>query len=163
MHEIVIKASEGQGLKTLLELISIAAVEENKEVIAFPDESFADCRVGHVRLAESPIRDFSPVIQAEVILVLDPNIPKCDLGLKRKGMMIVNTEKHKHYSFVDASSLAKELLVPLMPNTVMLGAFVKKTNLLKKESVEKAIRSLFPEPIASANIACFLEGWGKVS
>jgi len=95
-------------------------------------------------------------------------------GLKEGGTIIWNTllgpkeavEQLKAsmptMGVLDATSIALETLGRPIPNTTVLGAFVKTTGLLKMESIEKAIRKRFPGEIAEKNIIAAKNGYEKV-
>jgi len=63
---------------------------------------------------------------------------------------------------IDATSIALETLGRPIPNTTVLGAFVKTTGLLKMDSIEKAIRRRFSGEIAEKNVTALRKGYENV-
>lgn len=158
LKEIRIHGRGGQGSVTAAELLAHAAFIEGKWVQAFP--YFGAERRGapvkaFARISDESILIHSQVYNPDYVIVLDPAIYKTvDVteGLKKDGVIILNTTKHpdetgiKNYKVatVDATGIALELnlLVAGSPvvNTSIIGAFAKATEEVKLESVVKAIK-----------------------
>jgi pyruvate ferredoxin oxidoreductase gamma subunit/2-oxoisovalerate ferredoxin oxidoreductase gamma subunit len=111
------------------------------------------------------------------VIILDPEIPKAvdvTVGLKRKGTIIWNTpldpaeavEQLKaspsKIGVIDATSIALETLGRPIPNTTILGAFVKTTALLEMKSIEKAINKRFSAELAEKNVVAARRGHQEV-
>jgi pyruvate ferredoxin oxidoreductase gamma subunit len=129
--------------------------------------------VSFCRISDSPITVYDQVTEPDVVIVADPSVlSSVDVaaGLKKGGTVIANcacqaselgiTDAKVHA--VDGTRIALERLKRPVFNTVMLGAFVKVTGMVKMESVEKAIRQEFggkDREIADRNIeavrACY--------
>jgi pyruvate ferredoxin oxidoreductase gamma subunit len=167
MIEVRIHGRGGQGAVTSAELLAQTAIEEGKYAQAFP--SFGPERRGapvtaFLRVDEQPIRLREKVYSPDVVVVLDPtvmNITKVDDGLKDNGILVLNTNRNvedlkKEYGFknrvaaVDASHIALEVLGLPITNTVMLGALVKATGIVKPESIQGPLAHRFG-PIAPKN------------
>lgn len=162
MIEVVVKGRGGQGAKTAVEVLARAANHEDKFFLAYPE--FGPERSGtpinaYFKLNDTLVRSRSPIKSPDIILVLDTSLDKFASGIKKKGMIIVNSVDEKKYHFVDAEKIAKEIVGRSLPNIIMLGALVKITKILKKESVEKAIKDSFKGKIADMNLKCFDEGF----
>lgn len=158
LKEIRIHGRGGQGSVTAAELLAHAAFIEGKWVQAFP--YFGAERRGapvkaFARISDESILIHSQVYNPDYVIVLDPAIYKTvDVteGLKKDGVIILNTTKHpdetgiKNFKVatVDATGIALELnlLVAGSPvvNTSIIGAFAKVTEEVKLESVVKAIK-----------------------
>lgn len=158
LKEIRIHGRGGQGGVTAAQLLARAAFKEGKWVQALP--FFGAERRGapvkaFVRLADEPILIRSQVYNPDYVIVLDSsllNIVNVTEGLKKNGIIIVNTMKNpkelnlKKYrvATVDATGIALELqlLVAGLPvlSTPMLGAFAKATEEVKLESVFEVIK-----------------------
>jgi 2-oxoacid:acceptor oxidoreductase gamma subunit (pyruvate/2-ketoisovalerate family) len=158
LKEIRIHGRGGQGSVTAAELLAHAAFLEGRWVQAFP--YFGAERRGapvkaFARISDKPLLIHSQVYNPDYIIVLDPVIYKMvDIteGLKKDGMIIVNTTKKPEevevkgwpIATVDATGIALELnlLVAGLPvvNTAILGAFAKATNEVRLESVLKVIK-----------------------
>jgi Pyruvate/2-oxoacid:ferredoxin oxidoreductase gamma subunit len=62
---------------------------------------------------------------------------------------------------VDATGIALEMIGRPIPNTVMLGAFVKTTGILKMESIFRAIDKRFPPRLAEPNNRAAQAGYDR--
>jgi pyruvate ferredoxin oxidoreductase gamma subunit len=155
MVEIRIHGRGGQGVVISGQLLAIAAFNEGKYAQSIP--SFGVERRGapvetYVRIEKKPIKLRTCVETPDYVLVLDPtlvstmNVTK---GLKRDGLLIINTKKfrRKFKKFkvfcVDIYSIAQEVLGRPIVNTGIIGAFIGITNLLKLDSLLKAIEETF--------------------
>lgn len=168
----------GQGAKTAALLFGEAAIDTGMYIQAFPE--YGPERTGAPvnafnRLSEKPIRLHSGVDSPQIVLVLDPTLLETvDVlkGLKEGGILIVNTSdspgeirkklsvgsKIKVYT-VDASKIAMDKIGLNKPNTPMLGALSKVTDILdyKKmlKSIEHKLKIKFrgkPEEIVTKNM-----------
>ncbi len=168
MKEIRIHGRGGQGSVTAAELVAIAAFEDGKWSQAFP--YFGTERRGapvtaFARIADQPIRTRSQVYEPDYVIVQDPSlIPSVDVasGIKKGGLIIVNSEKKPDaikinadatVKTIDATALALEVIGLPIVNTALLGAFAGATHAIRIESVNKAIRDRFPGKVADKNIA----------
>lgn len=146
----------GQGAKTAALLFADAALASGKYIQAFPEygpERMGAPVAAFNRISSKPILLHSGVINPDVVIVLDPTLmDSVDVteGLPSDGVIIVNTNKSpadirkelnvagavKVYT-VDASAISKETIGREIPNTPMLGAFIKATGVLDfKEMIE---------------------------
>jgi len=169
IKEIRIHGRGGQGGVTLAELLARAAYKEGKWTQAFP--YFGAERRGapvkaFARISDNPILLHSEIYTPNYVIVLDPRLPEVanvTEGLKKNGMVIINTRKKpEELSFighrvatVDATGIALELdlLVAGLPvvNTAMCGAFAKATGEVKLQSVTEAIKETWPGAIGEKN------------
>ncbi len=138
----------GQGAKTAAILFADAVSGEGKYVQAFPE--YGPERMGAPvqafnRLSDEEITLHCGVESPDVVVVLDPTLietAKVTQGLKEGGILLINTNqepkvmkgrlpefKGKLFT-VDASTISKEELGQEIPNTPMLGALIKATNLI---------------------------------
>jgi len=151
----------GQGAVTSAELLAQAAISEGKYAQAFP--SFGPERRGAPVLAfdrissKEPVRVRAEIAEPDVVVVLDPNllrIVNVTSGLKKSGVLIVNTKKsiqsiESEYgggwkvATVDATKIARELLGVPIVNTTMLGALIRTTGVVKLESMDEPINHRF--------------------
>ena len=170
IFEVIFFARGGQGAKTAAEIIAQAATEEGKFVQAFPN--FGPERSGaptktYLRISNNIIRTHEPVIDPEVVVVLDDTLvdsQEVTLNLDKKEALIINTalseleirEKiamitKKKYEgrihAVDASGISLEVVGQPRPNTVILGKFVKITEVVKLESVILEFKKIFEAKI----------------
>ena len=167
--EVIFHARGGQGAKSAAEILAQAATEEGKFVQAFP--SFGPERSGaptktYLRIADEPIRTHEPVTDPDVVVVLDDTLlssQNVSANLDKNEALIINTELQEHevrekisqlgarfsgkiYP-VDASGISLEIIGQPRPNTVILGKFVKVTEVVNLESVTREFRRIFEEKI----------------
>jgi len=168
----------GQGAKTAALLFGEAAIDTGMYIQAFPE--YGPERTGAPvsafnRLSKKPIRLHSGVESPAVVLVLDPSLLNTvDVldGLEKGGILIVNTSDspgdiRKKLSVdsgievytLDASKIAMDTIGLNKPNTPMLGALAKVSDILdyKKmlKSIEHKLKIKFrgkPEEIVKKNM-----------
>lgn len=154
MIEIRIHGRGGQGAVTTASLLAIAAFHDNKYSQAFP--SFGPERGGSpvialARIDDKEINLRSNVYEPDILIVLDASLVKdvdVTKGLKKNGIIIINTKKKKKiknfktYS-VDATSIALKIIGKPIVNTALLGAFSKITGIISLNAFEKAIEEYF--------------------
>jgi pyruvate ferredoxin oxidoreductase gamma subunit len=164
IFEIIFHARGGQGAKTAAEIIAQAALHEGKFVQAFP--SFGPERSGaptktYVRISDNVIRTHEPVVDPDVVLVLDDTLIDSQIvtgGLDKNEALVINSKKAVHeikeiirydgkiYP-VDANGISMEIIGQPRPNTVILGKFVKITEIVKLESVIEEFRKIFEDKV----------------
>jgi pyruvate ferredoxin oxidoreductase gamma subunit len=168
----------GQGAKTAALLFGEAAIDTGMYIQAFPEygpeRTGAPVRAFN-RLSKNPIRLHSGITNPAIVLVLDSSLLKTvDVleGLDNNGILIVNTSESadvirkklsvnsniKVYT-VDASKIAMDTIGLNKPNTPMLGALAKVTDILDYnkmlKSIEHKLKIKFrgkPEEIVTKNI-----------
>jgi pyruvate ferredoxin oxidoreductase gamma subunit len=155
-------------------MLSIAAFEEGKHAQAVP--SFGSERMGapvvaYVRIDEREIELREPVLEPDLLIVQDPTLfSAIDVfaGLREDGYLLVNTAKSmeelgvaeaaqklpaSNVAAVPATELAMRHLKRPTPNTVLLGAFTAMSDIVRIDSVFKAIARKFPGEVGDMNIA----------
>lgn len=163
--EIIFHGRGGQGAKVAAEIVAQAAVGEGKFVQAFP--SFGPERSGaptrtYVRISEGEIRTHEPIIDPDIVVVLDETIldsEKVANNLDKNEFLIINSKNSveaireklvgrgenfegKIYP-VDANGISAELIGQPRPNTVILGKLIKVSEIVKLESVIREFREIF--------------------
>lgn len=160
MIEIRWHGRGGQGAVTSAELVALAAIAEERFAQAFP--SFGPERRGAPVLAFNRINDTEPirvradVTEPDIVIVLDPgllNIVDVTLGLKKTGVLVINTKKPlaemkaKYAGYkvatVNATAIAREVLGVPITNTTMIGALLKVSDAVKLESLVEPIKHRF--------------------
>ena len=158
MMEIKIWGRGGQGAITTGQIIAIAAFYDGKQCQTFP--SFGVEREGaplqaFVRISDEKINLRSQVYNPDVVMILEPSlIDSVDTvkGLKKKGSVIVNTNKKKRelgikgdfqVHTVDATKIALQIFAKPIVNTPIIGAFAKVTNIVTIKSLNKAVDEVF--------------------
>ena len=151
----------GQGAVTTAEILAQAAVSEGKFAQAFP--SFGPERRGAPVQAfnrvdsQAPVRIRADITEPDVVVVLDPSLlDKVNVtsGLKKGGRVIINTRKTAKeiksefgikypVATVNANKIAREVLGVPIVNTTVLGAVIKTTGIIKKESAHAPLEKRF--------------------
>ncbi len=187
MIEIRWHGRGGQGAVTAAKIIADSAVYGGQYVQAFPE--FGAERAGAPvasfnRISSEPIYMHSQIEHPGIVLVLDPTLTESVNvleGMPDDGTLIINTNKKpadikkelgitggiKVFT-VDASTISKETIGRDIPNTPMLGALIRATNLLDfkemlddtKKKLEKKFKSK-PEVIAG-NIKAIERAYNEV-
>ncbi|MFQ6131383.1 MAG: 2-oxoacid:acceptor oxidoreductase family protein [Armatimonadota bacterium] len=166
MTEVVWHGRGGQGAKTASYILAEAAMEEGAKIQAFPEygaERRGAPMKSYVRISDAPIRLRCAVTAPQVVVVLDPTLlGSVDVteGLAKDGVLIVNTSEppsdvrrqlntndYKLYT-VDATKIALETIKRPIPNTPMLGALAKTTDLLTIKGATTAVRKKFQGKLA---------------
>ena len=168
-YEIRWHGRGGQGAVTAAMILAEAAIYEGKYAQAFPE--FGAERRGapvraYTRISDSPIKTRAPILEPDVVVVLDPSLPPSLYlaGLRPGGMIVANTKRspeefareigaegYKVYT-VDATRIALEVLGLPIVNTAMVGALVRVLPIVSLESVEKAILDTFPGRVGERNV-----------
>jgi pyruvate ferredoxin oxidoreductase gamma subunit len=146
VEEIRLHGQGGQGVVAAGELIAIAASYEGRFCRAFP--LYGSQRRGAPVLAFAQIGDESEATRSMIyhpkyLMIFDPPMPEV-------------------MDVLDATGIAQRVIGRPIPNTVMLGAFVKTTGILKIESIDKAIEKRFPPKLAATNIDAVKMGYETV-
>lgn len=174
----------GQGVVTAAELLSVAAFLEGRYAQAFP--SFGSERMGapvvsFCRVANRPIRTREPVLEPDVVIVVDATLlHHVDVfaGLAPDGCVVINSSRapedlgvselvaadsRRQLVTVGASDLARVHIGRPLPNVCLLGSVAAATGVVSLDSLEAAVRERFPEAVASANIAAAREAFALAS
>jgi len=150
-HEIIIAGFGGQGVMSMGQLIAYSGMLEEKGVSWLP--SYGPEQRGGTANVSVIISDEevgSPVIShPTTAIVLDKFEPLVAPG----GVLIVNTSLIDQKSSrkditiieVDASELATEMGEPKIANTIILGAFLAKSQAVSPDSVIESLKKVLPE------------------
>lgn len=163
--EIRIHGRGGQGAKTASELLVDTALGKGKYIQSFPEygpeRAGAPMRV-YTRISDEPIHIHSGITNPGIVAVIDPTLlDTVDVteGLKEDGLLLINTnlppsEIRKKLNFykgkvytVDATKIALETIGLPLPNTPILGALVKITNLIDLNALGERIKEKFLKKI----------------
>jgi pyruvate ferredoxin oxidoreductase gamma subunit len=177
MIEIRLHARAGQGMVTAAEILAFAANLDGKHSQAFPfygSEKRGPPVTSYVRIDSKPIHLYEEIFDPDIVVVAEPSVlHEVDVckGLKEGGFVLVNTDKKaedlglkaKRVYTINGTDIAMKHLGSKITNTVMLGAFVKASNMVKLESVKKALvekfTGKFSQKIIDANLACIQESY----
>lgn len=176
MKEIRFHGIGGLGTVKAGEMLVHAAVKDGKYGTSSPFFGFE--RQGapvtsFVRLGDTKIRAKNQVYHPDCVVVLDPSLlisaPVFD-GLAEDSFFILNIQTQnieelihdkniKCFAYLDATSIAMETLGRAIPNTVMLGAFIKATGWVRKDYLEEVIEEFF----GTKNVNAFRCGYDRVN
>jgi 2-oxoacid:acceptor oxidoreductase gamma subunit (pyruvate/2-ketoisovalerate family) len=163
--EIIIFARAGQGGKSIAESLAQAAVSEGKFVQAFsfygPQRSGAPT-TAFIRISPNPIRKHEPIIDPDVVVVLDDALVATqDVGknVTENESVIINTRKTEeeirksfkkfrgNIKTIDANGIALDTIGVIQPNGVILGKLIGVTEIVKLESVMNQFKNIFEKKI----------------
>jgi len=186
IYEIRWHGRGGQGAKTASLLLADAACSTGKYLQAFPEygpERMGAPVASFNRVSDKPIRTHIPITNPDVVVVLDVSLVEqvnVIAGLDPKsGIILINTSKtpeeiKKKLNFtgktctVDASNISIETIGRDIPNTPMIGALLKVTQMLAitdvisdiKKKLEAKFRNR-PE-IVDGNIKAIEKAYNEV-
>ena len=151
----------GQGAKTASLLLADAAFNTGKYIQGFPEygpERMGAPITAYNRISTNPIRVHSNVYEPDYVVVVDDTLLAAvdvTAGLKEDGAIIINTTKEieeikpllKGYKgsvyTIDARRISIDALGKYFPNTPMLAAIVKVTEIMKDEDFIKDMEGSF--------------------
>ena len=174
----------GQGAVTAAKIVAAAAILEGRYALAFPEYG-AERRgapvVAYTRIDDEPILEREPILEPDIVVVLDPSLdPRIYIsGLKRDGILVINTRRSleelkkfveerglqlpKCVALVNATDIAiKHLRAPIV-NTAMLGALVKARKVVALDSILEKVRETFSDRphIIEPNLKAIEEAYEK--
>ena len=152
MIEIRWHGRGGQGAKTASLLLADAAFNTGKYIQGFPEygpERMGAPITAYNRISDSPITVHSNIYEPDYVVVVDDTLLECvdvTAGLKKEGAIVINTTKSgeeirpllKGYEGrvykIDARKVSIEALGKYFPNTPMLAAIVKVSNVMPEDA-----------------------------
>jgi 2-oxoacid:acceptor oxidoreductase gamma subunit (pyruvate/2-ketoisovalerate family) len=168
--EVRLHGRGGQGVVSAAQLVADAAVLDGKYVQAFPE--FGAERAGapiaaFVRLSEEPIEIHSSIRNPGAVVVIDRSMAffkNTTSGLAADGFFISNFDGDPaelraklglgpsvKVMALGATEIAMKSLGRDIPNTPMLGALVKATQLVSFDSMAKVLSQRFKGAIQAGN------------
>lgn len=141
----------GQGAKTASLLLADAAFNTGKYIQGFPEygpERMGAPITAYNRISDEPITVHSNIYNPDYVVVVDDSLLECvdvTAGLKPEGGIVINTTKEdseimsllKGYNGnvykIDARKVSMETLGKYFPNTPMLAAIVKVSNVMPED------------------------------
>ena len=156
----------GQGAKTASLLLADAAFNTGKYIQGFPEygpERMGAPITAYNRISTSPIRVHSNIYEPDYVVVIDDTLLTAvdvTAGLKEDGAIIINTTKSieeiapllKGYNgsvyTIDAKKVSEEALGKYFPNTPMLAAVVKVTEIMPDDDFIKDMEGSFKHKFA---------------
>ena len=166
MIEIRWHGRGGQGAKTASLLLADAAFNTGKYIQGFPEygpERMGAPITAYNRISTSPIRLHSNIYEPDYVVVVDDSllesVPVTD-GLKESGAIVINTTKDadelkpllkgykgKVYT-IDARKVSEEALGKYFPNTPMLAAIVKVSEIMTEQEFLDDMKGSFQHKFA---------------
>ena len=156
----------GQGAKTASLLLADAAFNTGKYIQGFPEygpERMGAPMTAYNRISTNPIRVHSNVYEPDYVVVVDDTLLSAvdvTSGLKEDGAILINTTKTideinpllKGYKgniyTIDARKISEEALGKYFPNTPMLAAIVKVTEIMTDDEFVKDMEGSFKHKFA---------------
>ena len=156
----------GQGAKTASLLLADAAFNTGKYIQGFPEygpERMGAPITAYNRISDKPITVHSNIYEPDYVVVVDDTlldvVPVTD-GLKETGAIVINTTKSPEiikkslngytgavYT-IDARKISIETLGKYFPNTPMLAAIVKVSNIMTDEAFLEDMKGSFKHKFA---------------
>ena len=177
----------GQGIVTASELVAEAALKDGKYFQAFPE--YGPERMGapikaYTRISDEPVEIHYQILNPEVVVVVNPNLlGAVDVteGLSKGGIVIVNTPetaeqirtrlslvgKPARVFAVDATRIAMETIKRDIPATLMIGAIIRATGLVKLENtlhlVEEKLGAKLRGEVVQSNLKALQRAFEEVN
>jgi pyruvate ferredoxin oxidoreductase gamma subunit len=173
----------GQGVVTASKALAQAAIIEGAYVQAFPE--YGAERTGapiqsFTRIGDTPIDVHSQITNPDIVVVLDDTLlGSVDMtaGLKEGGKVIINTSRDPKYIkeqigddceiyTIDANKISEEELGRVIPNTPMLGALIKASEILQLDNMLETLKQTFgkkfSEKILNGNLNAVKRAYSEV-
>ena len=156
----------GQGAKTASLLLAESAFNTGKYIQGFPEygpERMGAPITAYNRISNTPITIHSNIYEPDYVVVVDDTLLEAvdvTAGLKSTGAIVINTTKSpdylkkvlKGYSgdiyTIDAREISMKTLGRYFPNTPMLAAIVKVSNIMNDEDFIKDMEGSFKHKFA---------------
>ena len=174
----------GQGAKTAAFLLAESLIKQGKFAQGFPDygpERMGAPIRGYNRISDKPVRHHCDVKSPGIVVVLDPTLIGADdltAGLRPQGTVLVNTamapeamrkelglKGGKVYA-VDATKIALDEIGKAIPNSPMIGALLKVTDLADIDSmvsiIGKKFEGKFSKAVIDGNIRAMKRAYEEV-
>jgi len=174
----------GQGAVTAAKMVAELALGQDKYFQAFPEygpERAGAPIVAFTRISDAPIQIYSGIEHPGIVVVLDPSllsIVNVMEGTSADAVLIVNTDlppgqlrakyaiKEGRLYAVPATRIATETIGRAIPNTPMVGALVRATQLFPLDDVVEFMREdfghKFPPKVVEGNIQALMRAYEEV-
>ncbi len=156
----------GQGAKTASLLLADAAFNTGKYIQGFPEygpERMGAPITAYNRISDNPIVIHSNIYEPDYVVVVDDTLLESvdvTAGLKETGAIVINTVKDADYLkralhryngsiyTIDAKKISEECLGRYFPNTPMLAAIVKVSNIMDEKDFINDMQGSFKHKFA---------------
>ena len=171
--EIRLSGFGGQGIILAGVILGRAAsLYDNKEAVqtqSYGPEARGGASKSEVVISDDPI-DFPKVIKPDILVCLSQQAyDKYKDDIKEGGVLLVDedlvsTDKMPEvnvtmYKIPFTRIASEEIKLPIVANIVMLGALTRLTNIVSKESMEKAILDSVPKGTEKKNLMASSKGY----
>lgn len=159
MKEIRLHGRGGQGVVKASQMIVKAAVMgglQGQFIPFFGVERKGSPVYGYLRLSTGEIRRKTQIYEPDVLVIMDDTLvgmKETYAGLREGGTVLINSVKPLEelgvpacagqVIAVDASGISEAVFGRNLPNTAMLGAFVKAVGLVDRELLFGEIEAVF--------------------
>lgn len=159
MKEIRLHGRGGQGVVKASHIMVRAAVNGGvygQFIPFFGVERKGSPVFGFLRLSREPIRRKTQVYEPDILVIFDDSLvrlPATYAGLKPGGTVLINStktpealgvpEQAGEVALVDATGISVKLFGKNVPNTSMLGALARVTNLVDRALLFDEIEATF--------------------
>ena len=155
-HEIIFAGFGGQGILSMGQIISYAAMIENKEISWMPSYG-PEMRGGTANciVIVSPSRISSPIVSRfdSALILNQPSLEKFEHEVKPGGLLIyeestiINPPKRTDLEIlsIPANEEAQKLGKKQIANMILVGAFLARRPIVKIENIIKALTKVLPE------------------
>ncbi|HEY50152.1 MAG TPA: pyruvate ferredoxin oxidoreductase [Dehalococcoidia bacterium] len=175
MIQVRVHGRGGQGAVTFAHILCASATYEGKygqSCMAPTVERRGAPVEAYGRIGDKPIAERGVVLAPDYVVVLNPMLVTAvnvEGGLGDSGKLIVNSGKDLELGheavYLDATSIALDILKIPITNTVMLGAFAATTGIMSLDSMEKGARLIlarFSDEKLNSNIKAMKAGYEEV-
>lgn len=184
--EIIFFARGGEGGKSAAEILAQCAAKEGKYVKAFPffgpERSGAPTKV-YLRISAKPIRTQEPIVDPDIVVVLDETLLAKKHGeiaknLDRDETLIINSKRDVeeirreipefkgHIKNINATEIALQTTGKPIPNVVILGQLVKISSVVDLKNLKQAFSDVFAEKLGAdlnnKNLEAIQKGYDEV-
>ena len=175
MIQIRVHGRGGQGAVTFAHILCASATFRGKfgqSCMAATVERRGAPVEAYGRIGDKPIAERGALLAPDFVVVLNPMLVKAvnvEAGMNDGGKLVVNSATDlglKHATtYIDATTIAVNILKTPITNTVMLGAFAAATGLISLDSLEEGTRlilSRFSKEKLDLNIRAIKAGYEEV-
>jgi pyruvate ferredoxin oxidoreductase gamma subunit len=184
LTEIRWHARGGQGAVTAAKLVAELALGQGKYFQAFPEygpERSGAPIVAFTRVSDEPIQIYSGVEHPQIVVVLDASLlgaVDVTKGAQDDAIVLVNSEAspaevRRQYRIegrrlytIPATRIALDTIKRPIPNTPMIGALTRITDLFPLEKVVDFLRyefgKKFPPKVVEGNLAALARSYEEV-
>jgi pyruvate ferredoxin oxidoreductase gamma subunit len=184
LTEIRWHARGGQGAVTAAKMVAELALGQGKHFQAFPEygpERSGAPIVAFTRVSDEPIQLYCGIEHPQIVIVLDASLIAAVNVLKGApddAVVLVNSDMtpaqvREHYGLkggrlftIDATRIAMETIRRPIPNTPMVGALTRITDLFPIEKVLAFLRyefgKKFPPKVVEGNLADITRSYEEV-